>query len=91
MGSRQGLGRGVSSSVAINVDTAVVSANIFCNVSRSAGAFDGSLTIMCNICVNPNFLIYQGVDHDHVDIDWIGEAITHLVKKHPKIFEPETT
>ena len=71
-----------SSSVNITAPTEILSNNIYFDAYA-----EDKVRITCNACVNggPNF--FQGDDWAHLEMDWLGAAIEHLVNDHPHFFE----
>lgn len=48
------------------------------------------IKIQCNWCSREGYIFYEGEDTDHNDTDWLGDAVRHMIKYHPKFLQQTT-
>jgi hypothetical protein len=72
----------MSSSVNILAPTEMLSNNIYFDAYA-----EDKVRITCNACSFSPPTFFEGDDWSHLDVDWLGTAINHLIEVHPELFK----
>lgn len=69
-------------SSSINAPTEILSNTIYFDAYK-----EDKVRITCNACPSGPPVFFEGNDWEHLETDWLGAAIQHLVADHPHLFE----